>query len=322
MENVLSFYEKVWDEINDNLKNIDSIENKNGYPAIKRPCNFRQWGKMYMGNIMDKILTLKNDDREIYASYIINAICGEYENLYQYTRHVCGIFLFCKASEKPLNIDWLMTECENFLVMTFFLFERLGINVVSIIKKRKIEVVIPKEYDPDGIYEEALLKAYINDYEDAKAYFKEHPDELEAHLREWDEECIDPCIFKCEEDDTVLNLYLSRKNGTNIVAPTMLSDNEAGKRKCKKDEKGIASASMRYDVIRALLKASGWKGANSTKIAEFMGWLTGYNKQYFRTYILTGEKRTESKIKEDNDLISEKFKDIGMKYDKGKIKND
>ena len=36
MENVLSFYEKVWDEINDNLKNIDSIENKNGYPAIKR----------------------------------------------------------------------------------------------------------------------------------------------------------------------------------------------------------------------------------------------------------------------------------------------
>ena len=60
MENVLSFYEKVWDEINDNLKNIDYIENKNGYPAIKRPCNFRQWGKMYMGNIMDKILTLKN----------------------------------------------------------------------------------------------------------------------------------------------------------------------------------------------------------------------------------------------------------------------
>ena len=206
--------------------------------------------------------------------------------------------------------------------MTFFLFERLGIDVVSIIKKRKIEVVIPKEYDPDGIYEEALLKAYINDYEDAKAYFKEHPDELEAHLREWDEECIDPCIFKCEEDDTVLNLYLSRKNGTNIVATTMLSDNEAGKRKCKKDEKDIASASMRYDVIRALLKASGWKGANSTKIADFMGWLTGYNKQYFRTYILTGEKRTESKIKEDNDLISEKFKDIGMKYDKGKIKND
>ena len=74
MENVLSFYEKVWDEINDNLKNIDSIENKNGYPAIKRPCNFRQWGKMYMGNIMDKILTLKNDDREIYASYIIHAM--------------------------------------------------------------------------------------------------------------------------------------------------------------------------------------------------------------------------------------------------------
>jgi len=53
-----------------------------------------------------------------------------------------------------------------------------------------------------------------------------------------------------------------------------------------------------------------------------MGWLTGYSKQYFRTYILTGEKRTESKIKEDNDLISEKFKDIGMKYDKGEIKKE
>lgn len=90
----------------------------------------------------------------------------------------------------------------------------------------------------------------------------------------------------------------------------------------KKNEKNIASANMRYDVIRALLKASGWKGADNTKIAGFMGWLTGSSKQYFRTYILTGEKRTESKIKEDNDLISEKFKDIGMKYDKGEIKND
>ena len=28
MENVLSFYEKVWDEINDNLKNIDYIEKR------------------------------------------------------------------------------------------------------------------------------------------------------------------------------------------------------------------------------------------------------------------------------------------------------
>lgn len=90
----------------------------------------------------------------------------------------------------------------------------------------------------------------------------------------------------------------------------------------KKTRQGIASANMRYDVIRALLKASGWKSADNTKIAEFMGWLTGYSKQYFRTYILTGEKRTESKIKEDNDLISEKFKDIGMKYDKGEIKKE
>lgn len=80
------------------------------------------------------------------------------------------------------------------------------------------------------------------------------------------------------------------------------------------------TANQQYDTIKALLNAAGWKGADNTKIAEFVAWLVNGSQTYIRQYILSGESRDRDKKNADSMLIKEKFKLIGMNYNNGEIK--
>ena len=88
----------------------------------------------------------------------------------------------------------------------------------------------------------------------------------------------------------------------------------------RRDER--TTANQQYDAISALLKASGWKGADNTKTAEFVAWLVNGSKPYIRQYVLSGERRDKEKKEMDYKLVEEKFKLIGLTYENGKIKNE
>ena len=90
----------------------------------------------------------------------------------------------------------------------------------------------------------------------------------------------------------------------------------------KRNPEILITANQQYDTIRALLQAAGWHGADNTKTAEFVAWLTNGSKSYIRQGILSGETRDKEKKEADSKLIEEKFRLIGLTYKNGKVKNE
>lgn len=88
----------------------------------------------------------------------------------------------------------------------------------------------------------------------------------------------------------------------------------------RRNQRNPITANQQYDTIKALLDAAEWKGADNTKIAEFVAWLVNGSQSYIRQYVLSGESRDKDKKDADSKLIEEKFKLIGMTYSNGKIK--
>lgn len=88
----------------------------------------------------------------------------------------------------------------------------------------------------------------------------------------------------------------------------------------RRNQRNPITANQQYDTIKALLDAAEWKGADNTKIAEFVAWLVNGSQTYIRQYILSGENRDKDKKEADSKLIEEKFKLIGIIYSNGKIK--
>lgn len=88
----------------------------------------------------------------------------------------------------------------------------------------------------------------------------------------------------------------------------------------RRNQRNPITANQQYDTIKALLDAAEWKGADNTKIAEFVAWLVNGSQSYIRQYILSGENRDKDKKDADSKLIEEKFNLIGITYSNGKIK--
>lgn len=88
----------------------------------------------------------------------------------------------------------------------------------------------------------------------------------------------------------------------------------------RRNQRNPITANQQYDTIKALLDAAEWKGADNTKIAEFVAWLVNGSQSYIRQYILSGENRDKDKKEADSKLIEEKFKLIGITYSNGKIR--
>lgn len=88
----------------------------------------------------------------------------------------------------------------------------------------------------------------------------------------------------------------------------------------RRNQRNPITANQQYDTIKALLDAAEWKGADNTKIAEFVAWLVNGSQSYIRQYVLSGESRNKDKKDADSKLIEEKFKLIGITYGNGKIK--
>lgn len=116
-------------------------------------------------------------------------------------------------------------------------------------------------------------------------------------------------IFPDEYEGINFDIFDKETECLQKLEPSVIS--KAGS---KLKKQAIAKATEQVDVIRTLFKSAGVEYNNDTKLSEFIEWLCGGSAGSIRKNALVPNVGFENE-----DVLKERFLEIGIKYSKGKI---